>query len=155
MGHEPGWNSKIYSCFYLWNPELYPDPKETVKSLYDAGYHVNLWKHAFVNRESPIYGRLKKYSGNHTVWNGLVPDFSFDIAREIFAKQHNENIDFGIIDGCKLDECDSSDYTGGWSFPDCSVFPSGMDGEQYHALYGIVKNCLGYRSDAKAKFEGG
>ena len=44
----------------------------------------------------------------------------------------------GIVDGFKLDECDGSDYTGGWSFPNCAEFPSGLDGEQYHSLFGIL-----------------
>jgi alpha-D-xyloside xylohydrolase len=36
-----------------------------------------------------------------------------------------------------LDECDNSDYTGGWSFPELSQFPSGVDGEQMHNLFGL------------------
>ena len=46
-------------------------------------------------------------------------------------------IDNGV-DGFKLDECDGSDLTGGWSFPNMSKFPSGLDGEQYHSLFGIL-----------------
>ena len=138
LGLEPGWQTRAYSCSYLWNPKLYPDPEGTVRKLYDSGYRVNLWEHAFVNGESPVYEKLREYSGNYTVWNGLVPDFSIKEAREIFAKHHNEKVDLGIIDGYKLDECDSSDYTGGWSFPDCTAFPSGMDGEQYHCLFGTL-----------------
>ncbi len=45
-------------------------------------------------------------------------------------------IDLGIS-GFKLDECDNSDYTGGWSFPECSQFPSGIDGEQMHSVFAI------------------
>ena len=45
---------------------------------------------------------------------------------------------FGKIDGFKLDECDGSDYTRGWSFPLSTEFPSGMDGEQYHSLFGVL-----------------
>jgi alpha-D-xyloside xylohydrolase len=42
------------------------------------------------------------------------------------------------VDGFKLDECDSSDNTGSWSFPLNTEFPSGLDGEQYHSLFGIL-----------------
>ena len=42
------------------------------------------------------------------------------------------------IDGFKLDECDSSDFTGSWSFPLSAEFPSGLDGEQYHSLFGTL-----------------
>ncbi len=57
--------------------------------------------------------------------------------REIFGNYHGRTlVDIGIS-GFKLDECDSSDYTGGWSFPDFSRFPSGVDGEQMHAVFGL------------------
>ena len=46
-------------------------------------------------------------------------------------------VDAGV-DGFKLDECDSSDNTGSWSFPLTSEFPSGLDGEQYHSLFGTL-----------------
>ena len=42
------------------------------------------------------------------------------------------------IDGFKLDECDGSDYTGSWSYPNMAEFPSGLDGEQYHAIFGAM-----------------
>ena len=41
------------------------------------------------------------------------------------------------VSGYKGDECDSSDFTGGWSFPEMSRFPSGADGEQMHSLFGL------------------
>ncbi len=41
------------------------------------------------------------------------------------------------ISGFKIDECDNSDYTGGWSFPERSSFPSGVDGEQMHSAFGL------------------
>lgn len=68
---------------------------------------------------------------------GLVPDFTLPEARAIFAAHQKTLIDMGIT-GFKLDECDGSDYTGGWTFPDCEEFPSGMDGEQYHNLFGLL-----------------
>jgi alpha-D-xyloside xylohydrolase len=41
------------------------------------------------------------------------------------------------ISGFKLDECDNSDYTRNWSFPELSSFPSGADGEQMHCFFGL------------------
>ena len=96
-----------------------------------------IWQHAFVHPESPIHDELKPYSGNYTVWKGLVPDFSMPEARAIFAKQQKTLVDIGV-DGFKLDECDSSDNTGSWSFPLHAEFPSGLDGEQYHSLFGTL-----------------
>lgn len=138
IGLEPGWQTATYSSTFVWNTALYPRPKEMVEKLYEDGYHVNLWQQAFVHPTSPMHSKMLPYSGNYRVWHGLVPDFSLEEARKIFADHHKENITFGLIDGVKADECDGSDYTGGWSFPLCSEFPSGMDGEQYHSLFGVL-----------------
>jgi len=80
---------------------------------------------------------MEPHSGNYGVWGGLVPDFARAPAREAFGAYHGERfVDVGIS-GFKLDECDNSDYTGGWSFPECSSFPSGVDGEQMHSVFGL------------------
>lgn len=136
LGLEPGWQSRSYSCSYVWS-ERFPHHREMLKKLTGQGFHVNLWEHAFVNPASPVHDSLVPYSGDYLVWNGLVPDFSLDEASDIFAGYHKELCDDGIT-GFKLDECDGSDFTGGWSFPDCAAFPSGMDGEQYHHLFGTL-----------------
>lgn len=140
LGLEPGWQTHSYSCTYEWNKELYPDPCGMVERLTEKGFHINLWEHAFTHPNSPIYDELKKSEkyGDYEVWGGLVPDFSYDATKEIFAKHHKENVLFDKIDGFKLDECDSSDFTRGWSFPLSTEFPSGMDGEQYHSLFGVL-----------------
>lgn len=147
LGLEPGWQTHAYSCSYLWDTERFPNASETVKTLKENGFHVNLWEHAFVHPTSPIYEEMLPHSGDCLVWDGLVPDFAAKEAREIFTSQQQKLIDIGI-DGFKLDECDGSDFTGGWSFPNCASFPSGLDGEQYHSLFGLLyaqtmQNALG------------
>ena len=138
MGLEPGWQSSSYSCSYVWDKERFPNYRDVVKHLTDNGFHINLWEHAFINSSSPIYKSMYDLSGDYEVWKGLVPDFSLDEAQNIFADYHRSNfVDLGI-DGFKLDECDDSDYKDDWSFPDCSKFPGGMDGEQYHQMFGIL-----------------
>ncbi len=138
MGLEPGWQSSTYSCSYVWDNERYPNYKDVIKYLKNNGFHINLWEHAFINSVSPIYKAMHDYSGDYEVWQGLIPDFGLDKAQEIFAKYHKEHlVDIGI-DGFKLDECDNSDFVHDWSFPNCSEFPSGLDGEQYHQLFGTL-----------------
>lgn len=137
IGLEPGWQSQSYPCSYLWDQERYPDYQKMLKELLEMGYHVNLWEHAFVAPSAPIYEALRPLSGSFEVWGGLVPDLSLPEARALFAAQQKKLIDEGV-DGFKLDECDSGDYLGGWSFPDMAEFPSGMDGEQYHSLFGTL-----------------
>lgn len=139
IGLEPGWQTHSYSCSYVWDEDRLGDIKSMISYLKSNGYHVNLWEHGFVDLSSPIYDSLYDYSGDYEVWKGLVPDFSLEEVRNIFAEYHRENfVDIGI-DGFKLDECDNSDFKpSAWSFPDSSHFPSGMDGEQYHQLFGVL-----------------
>lgn len=138
MGLEPGWQTSTYSCSFMWNEERFPNYKEVIKYLKDRDFHVNLWEHAFVNSSSPIYNALQPYSGDSEVWRGLVPDFSLPEAREIFANHHREYLVDNGIDGFKLDECDGGNSENSWSFPNSAAFPGGMDGEQYHQMFGVL-----------------
>ena len=136
MGLEPGWQSHAYSCTYAWHKERYPEPQKFIATMKAQDYHVNLWEHAFINPASPVFERMRTLAGDIGVWGGLVPDFVDERARAAFGGYHGEAlVDIGV-DGFKLDECDNSDYTGGWSFPEMSRFPSGTDGEQMHSLFG-------------------
>lgn len=137
IGLEPGWQTHAYSCTYVWS-DRYPDPDGFIKALTERGYHINLWEHAFTHPSSPIYNDIAAHSGDYLVWGGAVPDFADPAAREIFAGYHKNALVEHGIDGFKLDECDSSDNTGSWSFPLHSSFPSGLDGEQYHSLMGTL-----------------
>jgi len=74
--------------------------------------------------------------GDFAVWGGLAPDFVQPEARQAFGDFHDrEHVALGIS-GYKLDECDNSYFTGSWSFPELSKFPSGADGEQMHSMFG-------------------
>ena len=137
LGLEPGWQTHTYSCSYVWS-DKFPEPQKMVDELRSRGVHMNLWQHAFTHPTSPIHEALKPHSGDYMVWGGVVPDFATPEARKIFADYQRDNLVAMGIDGFKLDECDSSDHTGSWSFPLTSEFPSGLDGEQYHSLFGTL-----------------
>lgn len=138
IGLEPGWQTNTYACSYLWDQERFPNHKEMIAYLKERGYHINLWEHAFISSASPIYTAMHDYSGDYEVWRGLIPDFSLPEASAIFAKHHREYLVDKGIDGFKLDECDNSDFVHDWSYPNCTAFPSGMDGEQHHQLFGTL-----------------
>lgn len=137
IGLEPGWQTSTYSCSYMWS-DLFPDPAGFMAAMKERDIHVNLWEHAFTHPTAPIHDAIAPYSGDTLVWSGLVPDFATDAARKIFADYQRKTLVDAGVDGFKLDECDSSDYTGSWSFPLSSRFPSGMDGEQYHSMFGLL-----------------
>ena len=138
LGFEPSWQSQTYSSSFVWHPENFKNPKETIEKLKSDNYHVNLWQQAFIHPTSPLYEKLIDKSGDYLVWQGLVPDFCDNECRNIFSDYIKEELVNLGIDGFKLDECDGGDYTGGWTFPNCTLFPSGADGEQYHSLFGTL-----------------
>jgi alpha-D-xyloside xylohydrolase len=136
LGIEPGWQTHAYPCSFQWSSS-FPNPPQMIQKLNAMNYKVNLWEHAYVHPSAPFHEAMKPFSGDYLVWQGLVPDFQKEEARRIFGEYHRRTfIDIGIS-GFKLDECDNSDFTGGWAFPEFSHFPSGQDGEQMHSVFGL------------------
>ena len=137
LGLEPGWQTHAYSCTFEWNRDRFAEPERFLARAKELNYKVNLWEHAYTHPASPLFTALQSNVGNYGVWGGLVPDFAGGNARDAFGAHHGrEFIDKGVS-GFKLDECDNSDFTGGWSFPEASTFPSGVDGEQMHSSFGL------------------
>ncbi len=137
IGLEPGWQSHSYSCSFVWDKGRFPDPNGFLAATQDANFHVNLWEHAYTHSSSPLFSALEPHSGDLGVWEGLVPDFAGQPARDAFGEFHGKTLIDAGVSGFKLDECDNSDYTHNWSFPECTVFPSGVDGEQMHNVFGL------------------
>jgi alpha-D-xyloside xylohydrolase len=137
LGLEPGWQTHSYSCSFVWS-DKFPSPAKLVSDLAQKSYRLNLWTHAFTHASSPIYAEMLPLSGDYEVWEGLVPDFTLPEARRLMGQCYERlHIDVGVS-GYKLDECDNSDYiVPRWSFPELSQFPSGLDGEQLHSLFGL------------------
>lgn len=138
-GLEPGWETAAYSSSFVWNLERFPDPDGFIDKMHGMGYRMNIWQHAFTHATSPIYEALKPWSGSYLVWDGLVPDFATKECRKIFQKQQDKTLFDKGVDAVKLDECDYQPSSPTpWSFPDVSEFPSGLDGEQMHSLFGLL-----------------
>lgn len=139
LGLEPGWHTHNYPCSYAWNREMFPDPEGMVKKLHDMGFHLNLWEHAYISEDSPIYEDMLPYCGNYRVLGGLVADLACEEGSNIFAQYHKKTFTDIGIDGYKLDECDNTNIVEYYwrMFPNCAEFPSGLDGEQYHNLFGV------------------
>ena len=146
-------NAKSPAIFSAWNPvgRLNPIPARMSgaaaflspiacwKKPRHWDFGVNLWEHAFIHPSSPLYAGLRDQAGDWAVWGGLVPDFAQAKTRTLFADYHRDHFVAKGIAGFKLDECDNSDFIHSpWSFPECSQFPSGLDGEQMHSLFGVL-----------------
>lgn len=139
IGLEPGWHSASYPVTYEWDKGRFPDPEGFVSRMKAAGFRVNLWEHPYVSPKSELYQDMIPYSGSHTVWGGLAPDYTLHEARELYMHQHEQkHVNLGVS-GYKLDECDGSELTrNSWMFPPHAGFPSGHDGEQMRQMYGLL-----------------
>lgn len=135
IGVEPGWHSMAYPCTFEWDETRFPDPKGFLDELKDRGVRANLWMNPYVSPKGSLYPEIKPLSGSHTVWNGLVPDFTLDAARQLY-KQHfiKHHIDLGVS-GYKIDEVDGYDH---WLWPDVATFPSGTSAEEMRQVYGLL-----------------
>lgn len=133
IGLEPGWHSKSYPCTFEWDRTRFPNPAEFAKKVGHNGIHLNLWMNPYISPEGILYDKLLPYSGSHTVWNGLVPDYTMPEARKIMQNHFKKyQLDIGVS-GFKIDEIDGYDR---WLWPDIATFPSGLDAEQMRQTYG-------------------
>ena len=138
IGLEPGWQSHAYSCSFTWSKERFPNHEQMIDELQQLGFKINLWEHAYIHPTSPMFSPLRQRAGDFMVWNGLVVDFADPKAFQIFADYHDrELVSKGIL-GFKGDECDKQPPTDAtpFNYPYCSIFPSGIDGDQMTQLYG-------------------
>lgn len=135
IGLEPGWQSKAYPCTFEWDTARFPDPAAFVNEMLEKNIRLNLWLNPYLSPASSLYDEMKPLSGSHTVWNGLVPDFTLPKARQLYKDLfEKEHIDLGVS-GYKIDEVDGYDK---WLWPDVASFPSGLSGEQMRQIYGLL-----------------
>lgn len=135
IGLEPGWHSMSYPCTFEWDKTRFPNPKVFLEQLAAKGISANLWMNPYVSPKSSLYPLVRKLTGSHTVWNGLVPDFTLAKTRQVYKNHFRKNhIDLGV-GGYKIDEVDGYDN---WIWPDVATFPSGTSGEEMRQMYGSM-----------------
>ncbi len=133
VGLEPGWHSKSYPCTFEWDKTRYPNPAQFAKNMDKQGVKLNLWMNPYIWPEGKLYDDIKPYAGSHTVWNGIVPDYTIPESRKIMQEHMlKHQLDMGVS-GYKMDEVDGFDR---WLWPDVATFPSGIDAEQMRQTYG-------------------
>lgn len=134
IGLEPGWQSKAYPCTFEWDKVRFPNPTDFLNKMREKNVRVNLWTNPYVSPSSDIYKTIYPYSGSHTVWCGIVPDFANPQACRIWKdKLQREHLNIGVS-GFKIDEVDGYDY---YLWPDVATFPSGISAEQMRQTYGL------------------
>jgi alpha-glucosidase (family GH31 glycosyl hydrolase) len=135
VGLEPGWQSAAYPGTFVWDSTRYPDAAGFMRQMQSRNVRVNLWINPYVAPTAPFFDAIKPFAGSHTVWTGLVPDFTFaqvqKVVLDLFRREH---LDLGVS-GYKIDEVDGYDR---WLWPDHAVFPSRLSGEQMRQIYGVT-----------------
>lgn len=135
IGLEPGWMSRSYPCTYEWDKSRFPNPEKLVQALNAEHVKTNLWMNEGVSPRSELASKLKPLSCSHTIWNGLIPDYTLpkavSLVKELMLKEH---LSIGVS-GYKMDENDGFDN---WIFPDVATFPSGHSAEQMRQIYGSL-----------------
>lgn len=135
IGLEPGWQRASYPCTYDWDKTRYPDPKGFLQTMLGKGVRANLWINPYVAPNASIYKAIAPLTASHTVWAGVVPDFTLPKAQQIFFGQlAKAGVDLGVS-GYKIDEVDGFDN---WLWPDVATFPSGHRAEQMRQTYGLL-----------------
>lgn len=152
IGLEPGWMSRAYPCTYEWDSTRFPKPKEFVGALNDKNIKTNVWINGYVSPDGELYSKIYPYTGSHTVWCGIVPDYSMKEAQDILSAHFRKHqLDMGVS-GYKMDENDGFDS---WLWPDVAEFPSGNSAEQMRQIYGALMQNLTtkmYRDENKRTY---
>ena len=135
IGLEPGWMSRSYPCTYEWDATRFPDPEGFVKGLNDKHIKTNVWINPYVSPDGELYKKIEPYTGSHTVWCGIVPDYSLSETQKIMTDHFKKHqLDKGV-NGYKMDENDGFDS---WLWPDVASFPSKIPAEQMRQIYGSM-----------------
>lgn len=135
IGLEPGWMDQSYPCTYEWDTGRFADPEAFIDTLLANRVHTNLWMNPYIAPQAKLYEKLASYAGSHTVWNGIIPDYTLPGAQNIFLDFYQkEHLNIGVS-GLKIDEVDGYDF---WVWPDVATFPSGLEAEQMRQVYGSV-----------------
>ena len=135
IGLEPGWMSRSYPCTYEWDKGRFPDPEGFVKEMNDKFIKTNLWINPYVSPDGELFEKIEPYTGSHTVWCGITPDYSMPETKKIITEHFEKHqLDMGVS-GYKMDENDGYDS---WLWPDVATFPSGNSAEQMRQIYGSL-----------------
>lgn len=137
---EPKWQSHAYPCSFAWSKENFPDPPYFVSEVKKRGFKLALWEHSYIDSSAPFYKEIQPYTGSVLSMSGLVLDPQCEKGVRIYQDYHEQEFIKQGINAFKIDECDRSTIktAQGWSFPNLTEFPSGIDGEQMGQTYGYL-----------------
>lgn len=148
MNLDPAWLKEGHRCDFEWNEETFPNPKEMIAKLNEAGFKLSLWIWPYVSKETEMFKegqrcgffakkREKSIRGESLKgWNRLfenwgIVDFSNPKAVRWFKRKLQKVLELGVA-------VIKSDY--GEAAPRDAIYYGGMSGEEMHNLYPLLYN---------------
>lgn len=80
LGLEPGWEKYYYQMKWVWNDELFPDPKGMIEKLHEMGFSFELWE----SGDAPTSGYMN--SENRKKWFASRIKTSLGIGVDFFKQ---------------------------------------------------------------------
>ena len=138
------WMKDSHWCNFLWDSEMFPDPKGLIKKLHDRGLKVCVWINPYIAQQSELFDEaaaqgylIKKTDGS--VWQtdlwqagmGIV-DFTNKKAAKWYQDKLKALLDMGV-------DCFKTDF--GERIPTQGVvFADGSDPLRMHNFYAYLYN---------------
>ena len=152
------WMKDCHWCNFLWDEEMFPDPKGLIDKLHDRGLKVCVWINPYIAQMSELFDEgaengyfLKRTDGSVWQWDlwqqGMaIVDFTNPEAREWFRDKLRALIDVGV-------DCFKTDF--GERIPvDNIVWYDESDPKRMHNFYTYLYNEAVYDLLLETKGEG-
>lgn len=137
------WMRAFHWCDFVWDPEVFPDPKGMLARMHERGLKVCVWMNSYIAQASHLFEEgkkggflLKKPNGDVWQWDKWQPgmalvDFTNPAAVEWFQSKLEILIDTGV-DALKTDF--------GERIPTDVVYHDGSDPVRMHNYYTYLYN---------------
>ena len=148
------WMRGFRWCDFVWDPEMFPDPKGMLARLKAKGLKICVWINSYVGQESALFEEgmrngyfLRRAGGDVWQWDMWQPgmaivDFTNPAARAWYAGKLEALIDMGV-------DCFKTDF--GERIPTDAVYFDGSDPEKMHNYYTYLYNKTVYDVLVKKK----
>ena len=138
------WMQDSHWCNFIWDKDMFPDPKGLINKIHDRGLKVCVWINSYIAQESEIFDEaaeggylIKKTDGS--IWQtdmwqpgmGIV-DFTNPAATKWYQDKLNTLLEMGV-------DCFKTDF--GERIPSEGVtYFGGQDPERMHNFYTYLYN---------------
>ena len=138
------WMKEFQWSDFIWDPEMFPDPRALLRKLHDRGLHVSVWINPYIAQKSGLFDEgarkgyfLKRRDGSIwqcDVWQAgmAIVDFTYPEAARWYQEKLEELVRMGV-------DCFKTDF--GENIPaEDVVWHDGSDPYLMHNYYAFLYN---------------